>query len=348
MSFLASLVGQHQAIALLSQAVRQQRVAPAYLFAGPDGVGRALMARGFAEMLFERAIADGSQGDRGARSVSDRIARGNHPDLLWVQPTYRHKGQSLSGAEMAAAGLSPKAPPQIRIEQVREIARFVARPPLASDRALVVVEGAETANEAAANALLKTLEEPGRSMLILLAPSPAALLPTLVSRCARIPFYRLADREMVRVLQQVGRGDLAEEKTLLAIARGSPGRAIVAWERLQAIPPTLRDRAARLLSAAASPMASSRAASLQDLREALELARDIDRELDVETQLWLLEDLAARFWQERRQHWCVREGDAIARPLTCLERTRDRLLAYAQPRLAWEVALLSLAGEKLP
>lgn len=67
-----------------------------------------------------------------------------------------------------------------------------------ASRSLVVLTQAETMNEAAANALLKTLEEPGRATLILIAPSPSALLNTIVSRCQKIPFYPLNRSDLER------------------------------------------------------------------------------------------------------------------------------------------------------
>lgn len=69
---------------------------------------------------------------------------------------------------------------------------------------MVVIEQAEAMAESAANALLKTLEEPGRATLILIAPSPESILPTLVSRCQKIPFYRLDSSSLTQVLTRTG------------------------------------------------------------------------------------------------------------------------------------------------
>ncbi|MDB9377342.1 DNA polymerase III subunit delta', partial [Nodularia sphaerocarpa CS-585A2] len=73
------LLGQPQAIELLTQAVKQNRVAPAYLFVGIDGVGKTLAARCFVELLF-------SAQTRNIASLQSRLRQGNHPDLWWVQP----------------------------------------------------------------------------------------------------------------------------------------------------------------------------------------------------------------------------------------------------------------------
>ena len=102
---------------------------------------------------------------------------------------------------------------------------------------MVVMEAAQTMAEGAANALLKTLEEPGQATIILLAPGPQALLPTLVSRCQTIPFGRLGPEEMAAVLTRVGRAEVLNYPQILAMAQGSPGQAIEAYQQLEAIPP---------------------------------------------------------------------------------------------------------------
>jgi DNA polymerase-3 subunit delta' len=307
-----TLVGQDQAIALLKGAIASNRIAPAYLFAGPDGVGRSRAARAFIEQLFCTNIPSDKQA-----SVQRRLRQGNHPDVLWVEPTYLHNGTRLSATEAAQKRLTRKAPPQIRLEQIREIGQFLSRSALEASRKVVVIEHAETMAEAAANGLLKTLEEPGRATLILMAPSIEALLPTLVSRCQRIPFYRLAQQEMEIVLRQTGHEEILKESSVLAIAQGSPGEAIAAFEQLQAIPEELLGQLTKLPN---SP------------RKALELAKEIDKTLDTQAQLWLVQYLQHSYWQHQHQTGIIQQ----------LEQARNYLLSYAQPRLVWEVTLLQL------
>ena len=314
----APLVGQTRAVELLSRAVEQNRIAPAYLFAGPDGVGRSLAARCFAECIFAtKASADVAR----SQALHRRLQQQNHPDLLWVEPTYLHQGQRLTAAEALEKGLKRKAPPQIRLEQIREITQFLSRNALEAPRLMVVVEQAETMAEAAANGLLKTLEEPGEATLILLAPAVENLLPTIVSRCQRIPFRRLSAEAMAQVLTQAGREVILTSPEILALAQGSPGAAIAHWEQLKAIP-------AELLEATARPPAS--------LRAALELAQQIDRELDTAGQLWLVDYLQYCFWQHHL------DGHFVDIPLQLLEKARKALLSYVQPRLVWEVTLMKI------
>ncbi|WP_233258314.1 DNA polymerase III subunit delta' [[Phormidium] sp. ETS-05] len=326
------IIGQQQAVDLLSQAVAKNRIAPAYLFAGPEGVGRGLTARCFAKLLLTQSVGwveernptlnrTGRREDGGnERAGKEGRKLNNHPDFLWVEPTYLHQGNLLNAAEAEAAGIKRKAPPAIRLEQVREISRFLARPPLEAGRSVVVVAQAETMAEGAANALLKTLEEPGRATIILIAPSPEALLPTLVSRCQRIPFQRLNGEDMARVLANMGKGDILQDQAVVEMAQGCPGVAVVAASQLAEIPPELLQRLQNMPA---------------NLKEALELGREIDGAIDTETQLWLINYLQHRYWHQQ-------QTQKTRRAISLLEDTRRHLLAYVQPRLVWEVTLMQI------
>jgi len=318
----ADLVGQPQAVALLTAALERRRLAPAYLFVGPDGVGRRLAAL----RLLEGVLAGGSAGSVPLRR---RLAEGNHPDLLWVEPTYLHQGRLVKASEAEALGLSRRSPPQLRLEQVREVTRFLARRPVEGERSLVVLETVEAMAEAAANALLKTLEEPGHGLLILLTATPDRLLSTIRSRCQAIPFARLSPTLVRQVLGRLPapeglqegtpEGAVADPPELLELAAGSPGALLRHRRVWQGLPVGLADR---LLALGREPM------------EALGLARDLSEALDGEQQLWLLDWWQLHLWRRRHE----------PAPLRRIEQLRTHLLAYVQPRLAWEVALLDLGG----
>ncbi len=315
-ALFASLIGQAPAVRILEAALRRQRIAPAYLFAGPEGVGRAQAARCFAAGLLCPAGATQAQ----QAEVAARAQRGNHPDLLWVEPTYQHQGKLLSAAEAEASGLKRRAPPQLRLEQVREISRFLSHPPLESDRSVVVLAGAQTMAEAPANALLKTLEEPGPATLILLAPSAEALLPTLVSRCARVPFYRLSAQDLAAVLARCDQAAILEQAEVVQMAQGSPGAALESAQQLAAIPSEILERCEPLP---------------QTAREALALAKRIHELLEPEAQIWLASYLQQRYWLSARS--------PDLELLSQLEAVQTQLASYVQPRLVWEVALLAAA-----
>ncbi len=325
MDGFTELVGQSQAVELLTQAVTKNRVAPAYLFVGPTGIGRSLAAKCFVEFLFSFKLTEMEL----VKSIKNRVNLGNHPDLLWVEPTYLHQGKRISTAEAVTLGVKRKAPPQIRLEQVREISQFLSRPPLLGSRSLVVIEQTETMNESAANGLLKTLEEPGRATLILITPSLDSLLPTIVSRCQRIPFYRLKTEDMNQVLQQTGNQEILTHPEILAIAQGSPGAAIASWELWQKIPSELLHQARQLPQSFGGHEAKS-------LRLSLELAHQIEQGLELETQLWLIDYLQQCYWQQ------FLEKTIPVLLLEPLENAKRYLQRFAQPRLVWECTLMMM------
>jgi DNA polymerase-3 subunit delta' len=313
----SSLIGQHQALKLLQQSIKAQSIAPAYLFVGPEGVGRSLAAKSFSIQILTQGLPPET-----AIQVGKRLEEGNHPDVFTVQPTYLHQGQLLTASEAEAAGVRRKAPPQIRIEQIRDITRFLSRPPLEAERSVVIISEAQTMTEAAANGLLKTLEEPGKATLILIAPSSEALLSTLVSRCQKIPFSRLSPTQMQQVLAQINYAHINSIPELLEIAQGSPGEAIAAYQLLQSIPAELRSA---LTDLPHQPL------------QLLELAKRVSQELDAEAQLWLVDYLEYHYWHTFRDR----------KALEYLEKTKSSLLSYVQARLVWEWTLLSL-GRILP
>lgn len=325
MAPFASLIGQAQAVELLTQAVMRQRIAPAYLFVGPTGVGRSLAARCFIEYLFRQKLADAKQSD----TLHNRIQQGNHPDVLWVEPTYLHQGKRFTLAEAITAEMKRKTQPMIRLEQVREISQFLSRAAIEAPRSIVVIEQAELMPEGAANALLKTLEEPGQATLILIAQSVESLLPTLVSRCQRIPFYRLPSEAMAQILHQHHYSEILENPQILQLAAGSPGAAIAHWQQLQIIPPDILQ--------AVSQMPHT-------YRDALMLARQIDQVIEFEAQFWLIDFLQQSYWQQvnsRSLHPSMQGATVV---LQLLEEARGYLRQNVQPRLVWEVTLMKMVS----
>ena len=305
------LVGQPLAVDLLEAALQQKRLAPAYLFAGPEGVGRRLAALRF----LEGVLSEGVGCERARRRLEDR----NHPDLVWIEPTFQHQGRLLTRDEAVEAGVNRRTPPQLRLEQIRGVRRALGRQPVESPRGMVVIESTEAMAEAAANALLKTLEEPGHGLLILLTAAPERLLSTIRSRCQLIRFVRLDLPSVAEVLRRL---DAVEQDPpeLLAMAAGSPGAVLEHRNRWAALPTELMPRLRHLPN---EPM------------QALALARDVCEALDGEQQLWLIN------WWQQALWTSSRDVESLKR----LETLRRHLLSFVQPRLAWEVALLDLTKE---
>lgn len=308
-SYFEHIIGQEKAVQLLQQAIKLDRIAPAYLFWGTPGIGKSLTAKAFIRCLLEANTTPEKQS-----LIAKKLLNKSHPDVLWVEPTYKDKGELISSSVAQAQGIKRKTPPQVRIEQIRQISRFVTRPPLESPRLMVVIEEAETMSEASANALLKTLEEPGKATLILIAPNTETLLSTIISRCQCLGFRRLSETDLSSLLQNQGYSEILNYPELLAIAQGSPGEAISAWHKLQEISPDLLQQLHNPPSTAV---------------EVFQLARVIDKELDTVNQIWLVSYLQHYYWQRYQDIHLMEQW----------EKTRQYLLSYVQPRLVWECAL---------
>lgn len=178
MSF-RDIKGHDREIGILKAAVSLGRVAHALLFAGPDGIGKKKTALALAKALNCDDYADDACG------VCDgcvRMEGGTHQNLVTVWPI--DKPLDKDGERDDVGGL-------IRIDQVRDVLNAV-RFKVESGRRVVIVEAAERFMPQAANAFLKTLEEPpAGSIIILLTSRVSDLLPTILSRCQRINFRPL-------------------------------------------------------------------------------------------------------------------------------------------------------------
>jgi DNA polymerase III subunit delta' len=202
----AGIVGQPAALALLQRAIAQDRLAHAYAFVGPSGVGRRRAALAFAQAALCPARGCG------ACPICRRVAGGQFPDCQVIAPTPPRE--------------NPKGTPTIRIEQIRDLERTAALAPLEGARKVFVVDDAERMTLTTAQALLKTLEEPPpRTHLVLILANPRALPPTVLSRCQRVRFGPLAEGDAARLLEARGVSPAASE-LLARLAQGRPGLAL--------------------------------------------------------------------------------------------------------------------------
>ncbi|HEV8530579.1 MAG TPA: DNA polymerase III subunit [Methylomirabilota bacterium] len=173
-------------MALLRRAIETDRVAHAYAFIGPEGVGRKATALAFAEALVGAAGAG-------------RIARGAHPDVRVIEPT---PPQS-----------NPKGTEAIRVENIRELGRMASLRPAEAPWKVFIVDQAETMTGAAPQAFLKTLEEPpARTVIILILSQLRALPATVLSRCQIVRFRPMVPEGAVALLP---RGDGPEHERAL-------------------------------------------------------------------------------------------------------------------------------------
>ncbi|BCJ87437.1 DNA polymerase III subunit delta' [Effusibacillus dendaii] len=168
-------------IQLLKQILTSGRLAHAYLFTGPDEMGMKAAALYFAKGIF--CMAQNLERPCGQCSNCRRIENGNYPDLVVLEPDG----------------------PSIKIQQVREIQKSFALKAMEGNRKVYIITRADLMTVEAANALLKFLEEPSTPITaILLSNRKESMLPTIVSRCQFVPFFRMPVETIQQILQAEG------------------------------------------------------------------------------------------------------------------------------------------------
>ncbi len=213
--------GHDDVVAHLRAAYLDDRLGHAYLIAGLDGVGKSTLALALAQVLCCQA------NDRPDRSVAcgtclgcRKVARGTHPDVEVVG----------LASQAAMADKSGSKHTTLSIDSARHIRSAIALRPMEASWRVVVVDNAETLQEAAQEALLKTLEEPpGFVALLLLATDAELLLPTVRSRCNIIDLRPVARVNTEALLRARG-VEPATATEVAAIAGGRPGWAVRATE----------------------------------------------------------------------------------------------------------------------
>lgn len=214
-------VGNDAAHAAFAAALNGGALHHAWLFAGPEGIGKATFARAAAL----RMLAQGAGGDLppGFDVPEDHphrklIAAGSHPD--YRELTRQPKEGDKTGLDLARS---------IPIAQVRALGAMFATRPTMSDRRVVIIDAVDDLERpGASNALLKNLEEPPQgTIFLLISHAPGRLLPTIRSRCRQLRFDPLDAAAMTSVLESaLPTGDPAELAALVRIGGGSPGRAM--------------------------------------------------------------------------------------------------------------------------
>jgi DNA polymerase-3 subunit delta' len=253
---LRDVIGQGAAIAALRSAIARDAVPQACLFVGPEGTGKATAAVEFAKAL--DCLKRRPDGDACDDCVNcTRIQAGEHPDMTRVAPdgefTRIWQIWTRPGHGPGALETLPFAPVAGRV-------RFY------------LIEKAETLNEESANSLLKALEEPPPyAQFVLCAPSPTAVLPTILSRCQMIRFSQTPTAVIAEALTRLRGLPTAEARVLAAYSEGALGRALRLSDapELRAQRDTLLDLASRI--AAGPRIAAFRLA--EDLRAAAKPAR---------------------------------------------------------------------------
>jgi DNA polymerase-3 subunit delta' len=217
-----TILGHERALRTLRGALRGERLHHAWLFSGPEGVGKALVAQTFARALLCEAKPEVAP--CGECDACQRVQRGVHPDLLVVRP----ESERVTRGELSRDALEGSPSREIRIAEVRSLERRLRLgAQRGSGRVVAILEPAERMNLAAQNALLKTLEEPPPgAVLVLVCGAEGVLLPTVRSRCLRLPFGPLSDDLVAREVQARLSCDAETAASIATLAGGSLGRAL--------------------------------------------------------------------------------------------------------------------------
>src|ERR1700732_745578 len=238
---LADFLGNQRIVAALRGALRTQRVPHALLFTGPRGVGKFTLARMFAQAANCERLPDDFCGEC---ETCKRISLLADPQKL-IEQGLAERGESADAATVGCVPLmlqshpdvwalvpdpvrlkTPVARPMLRVGQLRAVQRAAYFQPMGRRR-VFILDGADTMRWDVANVFLKILEEPpGSATLILTAPSPYSLLPTIVSRCLQFHFAPLPLAEVEEILKQKTDRKPADRKLAAQLAEGSPGLAI--------------------------------------------------------------------------------------------------------------------------
>jgi DNA polymerase III subunit delta' len=211
------LFDQNKAETIFLDAYNSSRIPHAWLLSGGAGIGKATLAFRIARFILS---SPNSPEDRSNLAVdvtnttSRRIISGGHADFLCIQRGIDEK--------------TKKKRKEITVDEVRGVTSFLSRTPGEGGWRVIVVDSADELNLNAANAILKILEEPPKRVIILLVSNnPSKLLPTIRSRCRRLPLNPLRSNTIRKTLQQYYPQITAEDVTqLVKLTDGSLGRAI--------------------------------------------------------------------------------------------------------------------------
>jgi len=204
---LSAVIGQERAIALLRRYIGAGAVPQGLLFSGAEGVGKEKAARAFAAALLCRK--PGKDGACGSCPDCRLLASAAHPNFLFIAPETQF----------------------LRIDEIRALREELSLKAFSDRPRVAILCPADRMTPQAANALLKTLEEPpAGAHLILVAHRTSVLMPTIVSRCQRVPFFPLAADAVAEILSRHPEAGGAHPRSVTALAAkvagGSPGRAL--------------------------------------------------------------------------------------------------------------------------
>ena len=207
-----ALRGHTRQIEMFRRAVQRDRLAHAFLLVGPPGIGKRTFARLVAQCLFCTSRTPDQLDACGTCPSCKQVVAGSHPDLLIVE---RPDGKQELPIDLLIG------PPERRGRE--GLCHDLALRPMTASRRVAIIDDAHTMNDASANALLKTLEEPpAGAILFLTAPESESILPTIRSRCQPILFSPLSPEDITELLLEQGiETDRTQATAIAALCEGS-------------------------------------------------------------------------------------------------------------------------------
>ncbi len=220
------MIGHRDAETAFIEAWTAGRLHHAWLLAGPQGMGKAAFAARVARFLVTHGPSGGEQAldldDPGDGAAGRLVDSGNHPEILLLARQPKDKGKDKGKAKDSDLARN------ITIDQVRQMIRRLHLSLSLGHWRVIVVDAVDDLETDAANALLKTLEEPpAQTLFLLVSHSPGRLLPTIRSRCRTLRFQPVDYDVMAAWLHDLRPMlDMAEVRAIVAAAGGVPGKAL--------------------------------------------------------------------------------------------------------------------------
>lgn len=204
-----TIKGNEKVKQLLKSAIQNHNILHSYLFVGPDGIGKSLFAKEFAQMILCEEDQAEKKPCHSCKPCLE-MESNNHPDFLQINS---EDGKS------------------IKIEQVRLLQEKIAEKPVTSTRKVYIINDSDLMTREAANSLLKTLEEPpAYATLILITSNESKLLTTIKSRCIKVSFEPIANEELMQYLKE-NVLDTNMTENMLKMCEGSIGKALKVQEK---------------------------------------------------------------------------------------------------------------------
>ena len=303
---------------ILKQVISKKNISNAYIFYGPEDVGKKDEAIKFISQIINENSLD--------TKIIQRIRENNHPDYLFIEPTYLLKANLINQSEIDQ-DIKHKYKPLIRVNQIRSINTFLSRVSIEADKKFIIINDAHLLNEASSNCLLKTLEEPSNGLFILITSKLNLIIDTIISRCQKIKFSSYSYKDLKEKLTQSEYFDALNNKkyldieNIIFISNGSPGKLYKNITKLINIPESI-------VLDLKNP--------IYEFEKVFNIAKKINEDIDLENQEYLINYVQYCWWKTT-----LNREIALS-----LEKIKSNLKDKLSPRLSWEVGLLEIAINK--